>query len=90
MKFKMKAYYCLLLVLFSLCANAQTPPPYGCEDCTEDYNNGAITQQQYISCLQQYNCDSALLPIGNTAMTVVLLASGIMLGFYGIQKKKKA
>lgn len=92
MKFKMKAYYCLILLLFSLSVVAQgtPPPPYGCEDCTEDYNNAVITQQQYVACLQQYNCDSPLLPIGNTAMTAVLLASGIVLGFYGIQKKKKA
>ncbi|WP_157956010.1 hypothetical protein [Flavobacterium kingsejongi] len=91
MKFKMKACYCIILLLFSLSAVSQvTPPPYGCEDCTEDYNNGVITQQQYIACLQQYNCDSPLLPIGSTTMTVVLLASGIALGFYGMQKKKKA
>lgn len=90
MKFKMKVYYCLVLALISLGVSGQAPPA-GCQLCRDQYNAGIINAQEYQECIDEIpgGCPSAL-PLDNTDFTLVLLASGILLGFYGIQKKKKA
>ena len=90
MKFKMKVYYCLVLAMLSLGVSGQAPPA-GCQLCLDQYNSGQITAEDYQDCIGEIpgGCPSAL-PLDNTDFTLLLLASGIALGFYSIQKKKKA